>query len=201
MIRRARSSSVVAILAAGATSTLAATQTWIHVALTDGAAADVAVAGSAAIPVLTPLSLAVLALGAALSIVGRLLRLVFGALTLAAAVGIAAVTVPILVDAPVDSYAPSVTETTGITGDASVAALVAGTSVTGWPAAALLAAVLLGAAGMFVLVTGWRWSGGARRYDTPRRRAAVADDAPLDAIDSWDDLSRGDDPTFPEPPR
>jgi uncharacterized membrane protein (TIGR02234 family) len=201
VIRRARSISVLAILAAGATSTLAATQTWIHVSLTDGAAADVAVAGTAAIPVLTPLSLAVLALGAALSIVGRVLRIVFGALTVAAAIGIAAVTAPVAFDAPVDAYAPSVTETTGITGDSSVAALVSSTSVTAWPLAALVAAVVLLIAGAFVLVTGWGWTGGGRKYDTPRRRTAVADDAPLDAIDSWDDLSRGDDPTFPDPPR
>lgn len=201
MIRRARSISVLAILAAGAVSTLAATQTWIHVSLTDGAAADVAVAGTAAIPVLTPLSLAVLALGAALSIVGRVLRIVFGALTVAAAIGIALLTAPVAVDAPVDAYAPSVTETTGITGDSSVAALVAGTSVTGWPLASLLAGLVLLVAGSFVLVTGWRWPGGGRKYDAQRRRAAVADDAPLDAIDSWDDLSRGDDPTFPDSPR
>lgn len=201
MIRRARSSAVLAILAGGAASTLAATQTWIHVALTDGAAADVAVVGTAAIPVLTPLSLAVLALGAALSIVGRVLRIVFGALTVAAAIGIALLTAPVAFDAPVDAYAPSVTETTGITGDSSVAALVASTSVTGWPVVALLAAVVLLAAGSFVLVTGWRWPGGGRKYDAPRRRAATAEDAPLDAIDSWDDLSRGDDPTFPDPPR
>lgn len=201
MIRRARSISVLSILAAGAAGTLAATQTWIHVSLNDGAAADVAVAGTAAIPVLTPLSLAVLALGAALSIVGRVLRVVFGALTVAAALGIATLTLPVVFDAPIDAYAPSVTETTGITGDASVAALVADTSVTGWPMVAFLAAVLLLVAGGFVLVTGWRWTGGGRRYDTARRHTATADDAPLDAIDSWDDLSRGDDPTSTEPPR
>ncbi|GAB3154297.1 hypothetical protein GCM10027058_24490 [Microbacterium neimengense] len=201
MIRRARSISVLAILAGGAASTLAATQTWIHVSLTDGAAADVTVAGTAAIPVLTPLSLAVLALGAALSIVGRVLRVVLGALTVAAAIGVASVAAPVVFDVPIDAYAPSVTETTGITGDASVGALVASTSVTGWPIVALLAGVLLLAAGSFVLVTGWRWPGGGRKYDAARRRTAVADDAPLDAIDSWDDLSRGDDPTFPDPPR
>lgn len=201
MIRRARLLSVLLALAAGAVGTISSTQTWIHVVLGDGASADVAVAGADAIPVLAPLCLAVLALGAALSIVGRILRLVFGAITVAIAVLLFTLTLPVLTGPHVDAYAPAVTDTTGITGDSAVAALVVSTSVTAWPAVSLLVAVILAFVGIFVLITGYRWTTGGRKYDTAARRAALPADAPLDAIDSWDDLSRGTDPTTPEPPR
>ena len=57
----------------------------IDVTLNDGAQQTLAVPGSDALPVLTPLSLAALALGAALSIAGPVVRYVFGALGLAIA--------------------------------------------------------------------------------------------------------------------
>ena len=81
MIRRARLIAVVTALAVGAVGVISSTQTWLVATLDDGAQHTLAVAGAAAVPVLTPLSLAVLALGAALSIVGVVLRYVFGALT------------------------------------------------------------------------------------------------------------------------
>ena len=83
MIRRARLLSVLAVLAMGAVGVLSSTQTWLVVALESGAQQELAVTGAAAVPVLAPLSLAALALGAAISIVGFVLRCVFGALTLA----------------------------------------------------------------------------------------------------------------------
>ncbi len=63
-MRRARSTAVLAMLAAGALGVIASTQTWIDVTLDDGAQQTLAVAGADALPVLTPLSLAALALGA-----------------------------------------------------------------------------------------------------------------------------------------
>ena len=63
--------------------------------------------------------------------------------------------------------------------------------------------VVLLAAGAFVLATARTWKGAGRRYRTdaaPRSGGALGDrhptaSAPLDAIDSWDGLSRGEDPT------
>ncbi len=197
MIRRARLLAVVATLAAGAVGVIAATQTWLTVVLADGAAEPLAVPGAEALPVLTPLSLAVLALGAALSIVGTALRYVFGALGLAIAAVVGVLSGGIALAPSVGAVTATVTAATGIAGQKGVAELVQSIAVTPWPALTLAAQVLLAAAGILTLATAHRWRGGAGRRFGP----AAADAAPVpasrphDAIDSWDDLSRGEDPT------
>jgi len=197
VIRRARLIAVLGVLAPGVIILIGSTQTWVHVALVDTAASDLTVAGADAVPVLAPLSLAVLALGLALSIVGTVLRYVFGVLAVAAAVGIGTPTLAVLAGPPVSAYARTVTDATGIGGDAAVEALVAERWLTVWPVVTVAAAVILLLAGVFVLATARRWVRGGRKYESaPRLRSAGADPSrPLDAIDSWDDLSRGDDPT------
>uniref|UniRef100_UPI0003B49BE0 Trp biosynthesis-associated membrane protein n=1 Tax=Microbacterium sp. B19 TaxID=96765 RepID=UPI0003B49BE0 len=84
-MRRARSLSVVGMLLAGALGVISSTQTWIDVTLADGAQQTLAVPGADAVPVLTPLKPRALALGAALSIVGRVPAYVLGAIALAIA--------------------------------------------------------------------------------------------------------------------
>lgn len=193
MIRRARLISVLGILIAGAVGVIASTQTWLDVALAAGGA-PLHVAGASAIPVLAPLCLAVLALGAALTIVGPVLRYVFGALSVSAAVALLLLSAPMAFDPPVGAVASEVTTATGIAGDA-VAGLVATITPTPWPAISLgLWAVLL-ASGALTLATAHAWRRGGRRYAAEQPAARSDPAAPLDAIDSWDDLSRGDDPT------
>lgn len=197
MTRRARMLAVVAIVACGALGVISSTQTWLNVVLDDGAGHTLPVPGAAALPVLAPLSLAVLALGGALSIVGLLLRYVFGALTLIIAGVLTWLTAQIAIGVPASAVASTVTEATGITGESGVAGLVASVSATPWPAVTLAAWVLLLATGVFTLATARRWKGSGRRYrtDDESRANAAASSRPHDAIDSWDDLSRGDDPT------
>ena len=48
-------------------------------------------------------------------------------------------------------------------------------------------------AAVMVLLTGRRWKTGGRRYRTGAATAPA--DGPIDPIDSWDELSRGTDPT------
>ncbi|WP_375384390.1 Trp biosynthesis-associated membrane protein [uncultured Microbacterium sp.] len=194
MLGRARLLSVVATILAGALGVISSTQTWVVVTLADGAAHTVDVAGAAAIPVLAPLSLATLALGAALSIVGLLLRWVFGVLTLVIAVALGILTSLAAFATPVAAYAASVTSTTGITGTDAVAALVSSATTTPWPYVTLVAWVVLLAAGIMTLATATRWGGTGRRYRTDAGAAGAAS-RPRDAVDSWDDLSRGSDPT------
>ncbi|MFT4219612.1 MAG: Trp biosynthesis-associated membrane protein [Microbacterium sp.] len=194
MTRRPRLLAVVATLSAGALGIVASTQTWLDVALKAGGDA-LSVAGAAAIPVLAPLCLATLALGAALSIVGTALRYVFGALSTAIAIALAAVTAPVAFQHPVSAVAAEVTKATGIAGDASVTALVAAITPTPWPVVSLALWVVLFAAGVFTLATARAWQRAGRRYDAGGEHAKAADDTPLDAIDSWDELSRGQDPT------
>lgn len=197
MRRRARLLAVVASLLAGAIGVIGATQTWLTVVLADGAAEALEVPGSAALPVLTPLSLAVLALGAALSIVGIVLRYVFAALSLLIAGILGWLAASIAVAAPVSAAASTVTAATGIAGLDGVADLIASAVPTPWPVITVIAQVVLAAAAVLTLVTARSWrSGAARKYDTATAAAARGDAGrPHDAIDSWDDLSRGDDPT------
>lgn len=194
-MRRARSMSVLAMLLAGAIGVISSTQTWIDVTLDDGAQQTLAVPGAEALPVLTPLSLAALALGAALSIVGPVLRYVFGALGLAIAALVGFGTVQMLVATPVSATAATVTDATGISGTDAVAALVSNLSLTPWPAVTLLAQVVLAAAAVFTLATARGWASGASRKYRTATEAGADTGRPHDAIDSWDDLSRGDDPT------
>lgn len=202
MIRRARFIAVVVTLLAGAIGVMGSTQTWIEVTLADGAAEPLLVPGSDAVSVLTPLSLTVLALGGALSIVGTALRYALGAIGLLIALALGWSTAQLLVAIPVTAYASTVTDATGIAGTATIAGLVSAITVTPWVAVTAGAQVLLAAASLFVLFTAHRWTGGAgRRYRTSADAGAAAASRPRDAIDSWDDLSRGDDPTASSEPR
>jgi uncharacterized membrane protein (TIGR02234 family) len=200
MTTHARLIAVAATVLAGALGIISSTQTWLTVVLVDGAQNALDVPGAAAIPVLAPLSLAVLALGGALSIVGLVLRYIFAALTVVIAIVLGALTVQIVVAPPVAAVAATVTTATGLTGTDAVSEVVAAVGQTPWPAVTLLAWTVLLAAGLFTLVTGRRWRGSGRKYatDAAPRAAAKTEAAasrPHDAIDSWDDLSRGDDPT------
>lgn len=194
-MRRARSMAVLAMLAAGAIGVIASTQTWIDVTLDDGAQQTLAVAGADALPVLTPLSLAALALGAALSIVGPVLRYLFGVLGILIAVLVGIGTAQLLFATPVSATAAVVTEATGISGTDAVASLVSDLSLTPWPAVTLIAQLVLAAAAVFTLVTARHWASGASRKYRTATEAGADTGRPHDAIDSWDDLSRGDDPT------
>jgi hypothetical protein len=196
MIRRARLLTVLSMLVAGAIGVIGSTQTWLSVALADGASEPLLVAGADALPILTPLSLAALALGAAISITGLVLRYVFGVLSVAIGAILGVLTAQIAVAAPVSSFAGAVTDATGIGGTDAVAALVSSTTATPWPGVTLVAQIVLVLAGVFTLVTARRWRGSAdRRYQTASAASGGDGSRPHDAIDSWDDLSRGDDPT------
>jgi hypothetical protein len=199
MTARARLLAVVTILAIGALGVISSTQTWLAVTLRQGPDTAVLVPGASAIPVLAPLSLAVLALGAALSIVGLVLRFTFGALTLLIAGVLGWLTAVLVVQRPPSAAAGAVTEATGITGLDAVADLVDEVTLTPWPAVTLIGWIVLMVAGVFVLATARTWRGSGRRYRTDATEAAPSapssTSAPLDSIDSWDGLSRGEDPT------
>jgi uncharacterized membrane protein (TIGR02234 family) len=200
MMRRARLVAVIATLAVGAIGVISSTQTWLIATLEDGARRTIEVSGAAAVPVLAPLSLAVLALGGALSIVGPALRYVFGALTVAIAATVGFLSAQVAFTTPVSAVASTVTSATGITGTDAVASLVASITATPWPAITLASSVLLLISGAFILATARNWGRSGRRYESDATAATEADteasaSRPFDAIDSWDDLSRGADPT------
>lgn len=199
MIRRARLIAILLTLLPGAIGVIAATQTWLTVVLADGAHHTLPVPGASAIPVLAPLSLAVLALGGALSVVGLVLRYIFGALTLVLAGVLTMLTGAVVMGPHTSHVAATVTEATGITGEKAVAGLVETVEISVWPAVTLVCWIVLLIAGAFTIATAHRWKGAGRRYttaDTPGRTTpASTGSRPHDAIDDWDDLSRGEDPT------
>lgn len=202
MIRRARLIAVTVTVLCGAIGVIASTQTWLTVVLQDGAHHQLEVPGASAVPVLAPLSLAVLALGAALSIVGLALRYVFGALSIVIAAVLAWLTGRVVVEHPVSAVASVVTEATGIAGESSVETLIASIGATAWPGIALAAWIVLILTGGFVLATAHAWSRTGRRYRTADAVRASGptgarphDAAGSRAIDDWDDLTRGEDPT------
>jgi uncharacterized membrane protein (TIGR02234 family) len=193
IVRRGRSLSVSGFLLAGAIGIISSTQTWVTVERADAGEA-ILVPGASALVLLAPLSLAVLALGAALSIAGRPVRLVFGVLAGACAVFLGWSTLQLLISVPESAIGPTVTEVTGLAGSTALADVVQSAVPTAWPVIALIGWVILLLASLLVLFTWRKWKVGGRRY-----RTATADapshDGPVDAIDSWDDLSRGTDPT------
>lgn len=195
MIARARSIAVVMTLLGGAVAIVSSTQTWFDVALAETTDL-VAVPGASALNVLAPLSLAALALGLALTLVGRVLRYVGAVVAVGIGSAIATASIRIAIDQPVDAYSLLVTEKTGIAGAEAIASLVSGVTATPWPIITVIAGGAIALAGVLVLASAHRWSGAGRRYRTDAASVAHSDGSrPYDAIDSWDDLSRGEDPT------
>ena len=191
---------ILGILAGSGLGLLAWSQTWFAVRLVDGAAAGGAathdVGGATASPAIAALALAGLALAGALAIAGPLIRIVLG--LLAAVLGGCLVLAASLSSAdPVASVAGAVAEATGVAGADSTAGLIASVTATAWPAVAIAGGVLVVLAGVLVVATGRAWPT-SRRYGGGARVAAdgTAKVATSDrAVDHWDGLSRGDDPT------
>lgn len=200
MTRRSRTIAVLAAVIGGGLAVIGSTQPWLEATLRDGADAVLPVPGTDALPLVTPLGLAALALGLALSIVGTALRYVFGALGVLIGGALLAESVRIALTAPPEAVVRVVAESTGLTGVAAVETLVSGIAVTAWPWITAVGAALVCAGGVLTLVTARSWRSTARRYRTDaaaevrQPRGSRPHDS-HDPIDSWDDLSRGSDPT------
>ena len=197
--RWARKSTLVLAIAALALAVFGTTtQTWLTVHLDPaqlGAAFDaqdgLQVQGSKAATTVTALALVALAGGLAVSIAGRIGRWVITVLILLAAAGIVSAAAVVIAD-PLAAAQGSIAAATGITGsDVQV-------DVTVFPALAVVAGALLGLGALLVIPAGRYWKM-RTKYDTAATGAAAGGSAapagPADEIDSWDRLSRGDDPT------
>lgn len=217
--RRIKYTLMLAIVAGSCLALLASTQTWFSLLLNPAAnhTGSVTIQGSAAAPALTALSLAGLALAGALAIAGPIVRLVMSALGILLGICVLISTF-IAVGGPVRAAASAVTTATGVSGDASVARLVKSVDTEIWPWVAVAGGVVLVVASVAVIATSRRWPGTSRRFDRVRfddvseaagtdrpltaatsREKTQADAEQLNArdiaIDTWDELSRGEDPT------
>lgn len=164
------------------------TQTWINVRLdpTAAANADLHVQGSKAATAVTALALVALAGGLASSIAGKVSRWIIASIIVLASAGIIVAAVTVLAD-PLGAAQGTIAATTGISGGQAAA------SSTVFPVLAVVAAGLLALCGGLLPLAGRRWKA-RTKYDVASR-AARAGSGPVDEIDSWDSLSRGEDPT------
>ena len=199
-LRRIKPVLVLAVIAASGLALLAWTQVWVTVRLAeDGTTQQVLdVTGDIAAPGLTALALAGLALAGALTIAGVVIRIILGLLEALLGVSVILSAVLAVVD-PVGASAAAVTAATGVAGADSTRAAVSDATVTFWPFLALAAGVLMLLAGLSVCLTARRWPGPTKRYDATRFEpvtdAATGATRPRDAVDDWDGLTSGDDPT------
>jgi hypothetical protein len=147
--RRLKRNLVILVLAASGLALLAWTQLWANVAVaTSGSARQtLEVSGATAAPGLTALALAGFALAGALAIAGPVIRFVLGLLEvlLGFSVSLAAF---LALRNPAAASAGAVTKATGVSGTASVRDVVLSAASTPWPFVALLAGVVMAAAGI-----------------------------------------------------
>lgn len=182
---RERLTVVLGVLLAGALTVLSSTQTFATAVVTSERA-PVVVAGSAAAPSLAPLGIVALALGLALTIAGRVARVVLGVVLVLLGAGIVAAAVPNVVSDAAGTQAA----VTAVTGVVDSSAFIVSRSGTLWPLLGLVAGALAALLGLAVLIRSPRWATGGRRF---RAEAPVV--AATDPISEWDALSRGSDPT------
>jgi len=192
--RWARKSTLVLVIAALALAVFGTTtQTWLTVQLDPGQLGQgvsqngLQVQGSKAATSVTALALVALAGGLAASIAGRIARWVITAIILLAAAGIVAAAVTVLSD-PLAAAQGSIAAATGISGSNVQVAL------TVFPVLAVVAGSLLGISALALVPAGRDWKS-RTKYDAAATGGVSGPAQPADEIDSWDRLSRGDDPT------
>lgn len=191
------------------------TQTWLTVELPEQPVqtADLRIPGSEAATSVTALALVALAGAVAASIAGTIARVVVAAIVLAASTGV--VLASLAVSSAPDAAASSrIADAIGVIGSSAQVRL----SV--FPTISAVAGVLLGLSALLLLAAGRYWSRSKRfenRSDLSAsgmvsnesgpgadhteavRESDTADagseQSSIDEIDSWDQLSRGKDPT------
>ena len=195
----ARKSSLVLLVAVLALAVFGTTtQTWIMVSLDPNQAGQAAgdqgtlpVQGSKAATTVTALALVALAGGLAASIAGRIARWLITAIIVLASAGIIAAAATVLAD-PLAAAQGSIAAATGVTGSTAEVA------VTAFPVLAVVVGALLALAALLIIPAGRYWRS-RTKYDAATQGGTagttVAATGPVDEIDSWDRLSRGDDPT------
>jgi len=202
--RRFKLRFILVVLAASTLALLAWTQVWVNTAVIGTGAEKLllAIDGSAASPAITALALAGFALAGALTIAGRVVRVVLGVLESLIGVSVFLASFQVLVD-PALASASEVTKATGIAGTESILAVVSESTATPWPYVAVAASVIMVLAGLGISVTAGRWAGATTKYQTTRMepaagaasRSGAERESTPDAVVDWDDLSRGQDPT------
>lgn len=189
-----RGRTVMALLALGVAGFGLAALPWLKLTVpTVIAQQDVDVSGTTAAPAVGAASLAVLAVALAVAIGGTWVRRIAGVALVGLGLLLAVTTVQLLLDPEPAALAAAGTVS-------GVSRIVGDPSLTPWPYVTVLLGVAVAAGGVLVL-TARSWATAARRYE--RATAAPTPDtsatAPrVRAMDDWDALGRGEDPTAPD---
>ncbi|MET3905108.1 Trp biosynthesis-associated membrane protein [Paenarthrobacter sp. 4246] len=174
---------ILALVVFGAT-----TQTWIEVSLDPTGASNsvLHVQGSKAATAVTALAVVALAGGLAASIAGKIARWIIAVLIVLSATGIILAAITVLLD-PLGAAQGAIAAATGVSGGQADAA------PTAFPVAAIAAGALLALCAVALPLAGRHWTS-RTKYDAGARGRKSSNE-PVDEIDSWDSLSRGEDPT------
>lgn len=183
---------VLILLLGGVLALIGSTQTWVTAVGFEAAHIDsVQLSGQEASPVITAMALVTVAAGAALSIARRMGRWLIGIVAVLAAVAMAWASIDVVVN-PLRAVAQKIAETTGTTATAEITPNI---EVTVLPWLTVIGALIGAVGGLMTLTAGRRWPvGKTKKYDVGTQQRHDPD-GPLDEIDTWDELSRGEDPT------
>ncbi|HIW47038.1 MAG TPA: Trp biosynthesis-associated membrane protein [Candidatus Yaniella excrementigallinarum] len=187
-----RSMTVLILLLGGAIALIGSTQTWVTATGFEAAhISHVQLSGQEASPIITAMSLVTIAAGAALSIARNLGRWIIGIVAILSAIAIGWASLSVWTS-PATAVAPKIAETTGTTGMEDIADNI---DVSLLPWLTVFGALLVLLGGIVTLIFGSRWPVGKTKKYERADQIAVDHDAQLDEIDTWDELSRGEDPT------
>jgi len=172
----------VACAAGGLLVLLSAGQHWgsVTTRATIGARQHLSVSGHTVAPALSALGIALLALAVALLAARGVVRRIVALLAIVAAAAV----VPVAIDGR-----SSVGHELAARAFGSTARSLGGSRPLWW-LVAVVGGVLAAAAGAAVVLRGGRWSGLGAKYDAP-----AATPAAQPALDPWDAIDRGHDPT------
>jgi len=183
---------VTVLLAAAAFGTT--TRTWLDVVLPQAAVEtpNIAVAGSEAATAVTAFAVVAVAAALAASIAGKIARWVISVVLMVAGFGVAYASAAVIQD-PQQGAAGAVGKAAGVSGAAG-----AEVTLTLMPYLAAAAGVLIVLAGIWLAVASRSWAASRKYAAQPATGAASKGESthpPIDEIDSWDRLTKGEDPT------
>ena len=189
------------------------TRTWLNVQLPATAVQtpDLAVSGSDAATAVTAFAVVAITAGLAASIAGSVARWIVSVILVISGIGVAAASWTVIGD-PAQGAAGAIGQAIGVSGTADTVV-----TLTAMPWAALVSGVLIALTGIWLAVASRSWKS-SRRYapapaagtassaapasesttagaGSPAGEDSAAGPEPVDDIDSWDRLTRGDDPT------
>ena len=181
---------------------LSATRNWIRFELVEGAATvtHLEVSGQVAATGILPISLALLAIAVTLSIAGRAMRVVLGALIVLLGAWVSFSSFQPISGGTAALVRTAATELSSVTGlgPSEHDAAVAGASPSAWPAVAGCFGVLVIVIGVVAILRGRTWKAAGQKYTSGSRAHSRSQNGGSDRISDWDALSDGADPSLEE---